>query len=89
MDGVVTGTVIGADRTIAELNQKAISKLYDLIDSLNEKSDPELILACTKGLSQLNASLKGNDILPRQETPEERAIRERQEALKGIISGEN
>ena len=75
------GSVIGAPRTIEELNTKAISKLYDLFDTLDGKSDPEMILACTKGLSQLNASLRGNDIFAPQETAEEKKDREAREAI--------
>ena len=75
------GSVIDAPRTIEELNTKAISKLYDLFDTLDGKSDPEMVLACTKGLSQLNASLSGNDIFAPQETAEEKKDREAREAI--------
>ena len=75
------GSVIDAPRTIEELNTKAISKLYDLFDTLDGKSDPEMVLACTKGLSQLNASLRGNDIFAPQETAEEKKDREAREAI--------
>lgn len=75
------GSVIDAPHTIEELNTKAISKLYDLFDTLDGKSDPEMVLACTKGLSQLNASLRGNDIFAPQETAEEKKDREAREAI--------
>lgn len=75
------GSIIDAPHTIEELNTKAISKLYDLFDTLDGKSDPEMVLACTKGLSQLNASLRGNDIFAPQETAEEKKDREAREAI--------
>ena len=75
------GTVVDAPHTIEELNAKAVSKLYSLFDSLDEKSDPEMILACTKGLSQLNASLRGSDIFAPKETEEERKEGEAREAI--------
>jgi hypothetical protein len=75
------GTVVDAPHTIEELNAKAVSKLYSLFDTLDEKSDPEMILACTKGLSQLNASLRGSDILAPKETEEQRKERNAREAI--------
>lgn len=80
------GSVVDAPRTIEELNSKAVSKLYDLIDSLDSKSDPEMILACTKGLSQLNASLRGSDIFAPKESEEERKEREAREAILDAIN---
>lgn len=79
------GEVIGRERTIEELNTKAIGKLYELFDTLDGKSDPEMVLACTKGLSQLNASLRGNDFFAPQETPEQKAEREAREAILGAM----
>ncbi len=80
------GTVVDAPHTIEELNSKAVSKLYSLFDSLDEKSDPEMILACTKGLSQLNASLRGSDIFAPKETEEQRKEREAREAILDAIN---
>ena len=80
------GQVIDAPHTIEELNSKAISKLYDLFDALDGKSDPEMVLACTKGLSQLNASLRGNDFFSTQESPEEKKEREARDAILGAFN---
>lgn len=80
------GSVVDAPHTIEELNAKAVSKLYSLFDILNEKSDPEMILACTKGLSQLNASLRGSDIFAPKETEEQRKEREAREAILDAIN---
>ena len=81
------GQVLDAPRTLEDLNNKAISKLYELIDDLDTKSDPEMVLACTKGLSQLNASLRGSDIFAPKETPEERKEREARDAIMGAMNG--
>lgn len=81
------GQVLDAPRTLEDLNNKAISKLYELIDDLDTKSDPEMVLACTKGLSQLNASLRGSDIFTPKETPEERKEREARDAIIGAMNG--
>lgn len=80
------GEVVDAPHTIEELNAKAVSKLYSLFDTLDEKSDPEMILACTKGLSQLNASLRGSDIFAPKETEEQRKEREAREAILDAIN---
>lgn len=71
---------------LADLNAKAISKLYELMDGLDAKSDPDLVRACIESLAKLNSSLKGSDILSQEETSEERAEREAREAIAGAIS---
>lgn len=81
------GQILDAPHTLEDLNNKAISKLYELIDELDTKSDPEMVLACTKGLSQLNASLRGSDIFAPKETPEERKEREARDAIMGAMNG--
>ena len=75
--------------SITDLNNKAIKTLYDLLDRLgpDEKGDPAMVTAVTDAIAKLNASLKGNDILPRRESPEERAEREAREAIAGAMNG--
>lgn len=82
--------IIGANPNpkLADLNAKAISKLYELMDGLDAKSDPDLVRACIESLAKLNSSLKGSDILPQDETPEERAERETKEAILGAMNGD-
>ena len=53
---------------LSDLNNKAISKLYELLDGLDAKSDPDLVRAVVESLAKLNSSLKGSDILPQEET---------------------
>lgn len=85
-DTVIEGELFGSKSTsLAELNNMAISKLYDLIRVMDEKTDPEMILACTKGIAQLNSSLKGSDILPQEESVEERKAREAQETIMEVM----
>ena len=72
---------------LADLNKKAIQKLYELLDSLDGKSDPDMVRACVESLAKLNSSVKGSDILPQDETPEERAEREAREAIVGVMNG--
>lgn len=72
--------------TLADLNQKAIQKLYELLDSLDGKSDPDMVRACVESLAKLNSSVKGSDILPQDETPEERMERESREAIMGAMN---
>lgn len=66
---------------LSDLNNKAISKLYELLDGLDAKSDPDLVRAVVESLAKLNSSLKGSDILPQEETAEERKAREAQETI--------
>lgn len=67
--------------SLKDLNNKAIQKLYQLVDSLDAKSDPEMVRACVESLAKLNSSLKGSDILPQEESEAERRERETKETI--------
>ena len=71
---------------LSDLNKKVIQKLYDLVDSLDAKSDPEMVRACVESLAKLNSSLKGSDILPQEESAEERKEREEKETIKEAMT---
>lgn len=73
--------------TLADLNQKAIQKLYELTDSLDAKSAPDMVRACVESLAKLNSSIKGSDILPQEESEAERAERLSKEAIAEAIRG--
>lgn len=66
---------------LSDLNTKVIQKLYELVDSLDAKSDPDMVRACVESLAKLNSSLKGSDILPQEESDAERREREAQETI--------
>ena len=68
--------------SLKDLNNKVIQKLYQLVDGLEAKSDPEMVRACVESLAKLNSSLKGSDILPQEESEAERADRLSKEAIK-------
>lgn len=72
---------------LADLNRKVIQKLYELVDSLDSKSEPDMVRACVESLAKLNSSLKGSDILPQEESEEERRNREERDAIMGAING--
>lgn len=71
---------------LSDLNNKVIQKLYDLVDSLDAKSDPDMVRACVESLAKLNSSLKGSDILPQEETPEEKMERENKETIMEALT---
>jgi len=73
--------------TLADLNQKAIQKLYELTDSLDAKSAPDMVRACVESLAKLNSSIKGSDILPQEESDSEKAERLSKEAIAEAICG--
>lgn len=81
--------IIGGNKnpTLKDLNTKAIQKLYELMDGMDSKSNPDMIRACVESLAKLNSSIKGSDILPTAETPEERMERETKEAIANAIGG--
>lgn len=76
--------------SLADLNKKAIKTLYDLLDKLgpDEKGDPAMVTAVTDAIAKLNSSLRNSGILPTEETAEERAEREAQEAIAKAMGGE-
>ena len=87
-EGRMEVEIIGGNPSpsLADLNKKAIQKLYELMDSLDGKSDPDMVRACVESLAKLNSSVKGSDILPQDETPEERMERESREAIMGAMN---
>ena len=74
--------------SLADLNKKAISKLYELLEGLDAKSDPDLVRAVVESLAKLNSSVKGSGILPQEETEVERAERLNAEAIAKAMGGE-
>ena len=72
--------------TISDLNNKAIQKLYELMDSLDGKSNPDMVRACVESLAKLNSSLKGSDILPSEESESERRERETKETIAEALT---
>lgn len=72
---------------LAGLNAKAINKLGELLDNLDGKSDPSMVTAVTDAIAKLNTSLKGSDILPKEETAEEKRERKAKEALAEVMKG--
>jgi hypothetical protein len=78
------GEIIGGNPSpsLSDLNKKAIQKLYELMDSLDGKSDPDMVRACVESLAKLNSSIKGSSILPQEETDEERIARESRDAIQ-------
>lgn len=71
---------------LSDLNKKVIQKLYQLVDSLDAKSDPDMVRACVESLAKLNSSLKGSDILPQEESPEEKRERETKETIMEALT---
>ena len=70
---------------LSDLNNKAIQKLYELVDSLDGKSEPDMVRACVESLAKLNSSLKGSDILPQEESEQEKKDRLNKEAIMEAI----
>ena len=87
---VVEGELCGnPSPTLRELNEKAIKTLYDLLDKMSpdSKTDPAMVTAVTDAISKLNNSLRSSDILPKEETEEERTERELKESLAKAMNG--
>ena len=82
------GEVIEAkvkEASLESVNKHLLNKLDDLIESVDAKTNPELVKVLTESVAKLNTSFKGNDIFAPQETPEERAAREQKEVLEGML----
>ena len=74
--------------TLEDLNNKAVQKLYELMDGLESKSDPDMVRACVESLAKLNSSVKGSDIFAPKESAEERQRREEADAISRAINGQ-
>ena len=70
---------------LEDLNRKGIKKLYDVLDSIDAKSEPELIRATIESVAKLNSSLRNNDIFAPKESAEERAIKEKTKLVEGML----
>ena len=79
--------ILGGPTNLEGLNKKAIQKLSDLLDNLSPKSNPDMITAVTDAVAKLNTSLKNSDILPKEETAEERRERELKDSLANVMKG--
>lgn len=79
--------ILGGPTNLEGLNKKAIQKLSDLLDNLSPKSNPDMITAVTDAVAKLNTSLKNSDILPKEETAEERRERELKDSLVNVMKG--
>ena len=79
------GEVVGGKITLRQLNEKAVSKLHELIDSLDAKSEPDAVRACIESLAKLDAALKGSDVLEKEESAEERAVKEKSNIVEGLL----
>mgnify|MGYP006992128805 CR=1 FL=1 len=75
--------------SLADLNQKAVQRLYELMDSLDGKSDPDMVRACVESLAKLNSSIKGSNILPQEESETEKNERVASQTIKEALLGEN
>lgn len=84
MDVEVIGGI--TNPKLSDLNNKAISKLYELLDGLDAKSDPDLVRAIVESLAKLNSSLRNSGILPQEESDSERKERESAEAIKEALT---
>lgn len=79
------GEVVGRKITLRQLNEKAVTKLHELLDGLDAKSDPDLVRACVESLAKLDSALKGSDILEREESAEEKAMRNKSNLIEELM----
>lgn len=79
------GEVVGGKVTLRRLNEKAVQKLYELIYSLDAKSEPDMVRACVESLAKLNASTKGSDIFEKEVSAEERAMKDKSNLIEGLL----
>lgn len=81
------GEIISGDPNpdLEALNRKGIQKLYALIDSLDAKSEPDMVRACIESLAKLNTSLRGNDIFAPKESEEDRRVKEKTSIVEGLL----
>lgn len=87
MDGEVIEARVEST-SLETVNRHMLNKLDELIESVDAKTNPELVKVLTESVAKLNSSFKGNNIFAPQETDEQRRAREQREILEGVMSGE-
>lgn len=87
MDGEVIEVRV-KDPSIEDVNRHLLNKLDDLIESVDAKTNPELVRVITESVAKLNTSLKGNDIFAPRETETQKKEREAAEVLAATLKGE-
>ena len=87
MDGEVIEARVEST-SLETVNRHMLNKLDELIESVDAKTNPELVKFLTESVAKLNSSFKGNNIFAPQETDEQRREREQREILEGVMSGE-
>lgn len=87
MDGEVIEARVEST-SLETVNRHMLNKLDELIESVDAKTNPELVKVLTESVAKLNSSFKGNNIFAPQETDEQRREREQREVLEGVMSGE-
>lgn len=75
--------------TIEQVNTHLLDKLDELIQSLDAKTNPDMVKVITESVAKLNSSLKGNNIFTPKETEEEKLERTAREALGVIMDKDN
>lgn len=86
MDGEVIEAKVN-EASIESVNKHLLNKLDDLIESVDAKTNPELVKVLTESVAKLNTSFRGNDIFAPQETDEQRREKEATEALVNAMKG--
>ena len=87
MDGEVIEARVEST-SLETVNRHMLNKLDELIESVDAKTNPELVKVLTESVAKLNSSFKRNNIFAPQETDEQRREREQREILEGVMSGE-
>lgn len=72
--------------SIEDVNKHLLDKIDELIQSIDAKTNPDMVKVITESVAKLNTSLRGNDIFAPQETEEERKEREAREAIMGAMN---
>lgn len=72
--------------TLQSVNDKLLKKIDE---RLNNADSLEVLSVLSDSVAKLNSSYRNNDFFPRPETPEQKAQRKIQEALKGAMNGDN
>ena len=86
MDGEVIEARV-KEASLETVNKHMLNKLDELIESIDAKSNPDMVKVLTESVAKLNSSFKGNDIFAPQETEEQRREKEATEALVNAMKG--
>lgn len=85
-EAVLEGEIYDEDSpSIETVNRHALSKLDELINAFDAKTEPDMVRAAIESLSRLNASYRNNNIFTPPKSAEEELREQQAKVMKDMM----